>query len=159
MRSTSKNEPAKKKKAKRKPPPLEIGWREWVSLPDLGVARIKAKIDTGAKSSALHAYQIEEFERDGKLYAAFDVHPVQRKKSPSIRCVAPIVDKRSVKSSNGAIELRIVIATVLTLGPVSREVEITLTNRDEMGFRLLIGRDSISRVAVIYPGKSFLLGK
>jgi len=160
MRSTSKKGAAKKKiRRLKKLAPLEIGWREWVSLPGLDVDAIKAKIDTGAKTTALHAFRIKEKVRKGVLYAEFHIQPLQRKKTPEIRCRAPIVDKRRIKSSNGAVENRIVIAAELQMADRLWPIEISLTNRDEMGFRLLIGRDALSRRAIIHPGKSFLLGK
>jgi len=159
MRSTSKAGEKTKKVRKAKKPPMEIGWREWAALPDLDIDRIKTKIDTGAKTSALHAYKIKTIERDGKQYAEFVLHPMQRKKTPAVKCVAPIVDKRVIRSSNGVAEERLVISTVLKMGDLSWPAEISLTNRDEMGFRLLIGRDAIRKGVVVFPGKSFLLGK
>lgn len=158
MPSISRAKKKTKKKA-RKAPPIEIGWREWAELPDLGVASIKAKIDTGAKTSAIHAFKIKEITRGGKPFAQFVIHPIQRKSAPTIKCVAPVVDKRRIKSSNGMSQLRIVIATTLKMGDNSWPIEISLANRDEMGFRFLIGRDALRRRAVIHPGKSFMLGK
>ena len=138
---------------------MEIGWREWAAFPEIGVERIKAKIDTGAKTCALHAHNIREFVRNGAPYAEFYVHPIQRKRAPAIKCRAPIVDKRRIKSSNGASQERVIIQTTLKLGLRSWPIEISLTNRDEMGFRFLIGRDALRLRAIIHPGKSFLLGK
>ncbi|MCB2113887.1 MAG: RimK/LysX family protein [Parvularculaceae bacterium] len=159
MRSTSRAAGEFQRAGKARTPLMEIGWREWVALPDLNVERIKAKIDTGAKTSALHAYNIQTVERDGTAFAQFVLHPAQRRKSPAVKCLAPIVDKRVIRSSNGVAAERIVISTALRMGDRSWITEISLTNRDEMGFRLLIGRDAIRKGVVILPGRSFLLGK
>jgi hypothetical protein len=160
MRSISKTGAAPKTtKRKLKVPPLDIGWREWAALPDLGVDAISAKIDTGAKTSALHAFRIREIMHEGALYAEFFVHPLQRRNKPEIFCRAPIVDKRRIKSSNGVSQNRLVILTDLQMADRTWPIEVSLTNRDEMGFRFLIGRDALRKRVVIHPGKSFLLGK
>ncbi len=138
---------------------LIIGWREWVSLPDLGVEHIKAKIDTGAKTSAIHAYRVEKILVNGKPWAEFRLHPVQRRRRPEILCRAPIVDERSVKSSSGHLETRYVVSTEVKLGPVVRRCELTLTNRDEMGFRMLIGRQALKRQFIVDSGLSYGLGE
>ncbi len=160
MRSISRKS-ATQKPLKRKPKvaPLDIGWREWAALPALGIEAICAKIDTGAKTSALHAFHIKEVMLDGVRYAEFYVHPLQRKNKPEIFCLAPVVDKRRIKSSNGVSQNRLVIVTELQMADRTWPVEISLTNRDEMGFRFLIGRDALRRRVVIHPGKAFLLGK
>lgn len=146
------------KKTIKKRAPLLIGWREWAAFPELGVEKINAKIDTGAKSSAIHAYRIKKVERRGKAYAEFFLHPVQRHKRPEIYCRAPIVDQRLIRSSNGHEEERLVIETKLRLGEKLWKIDLTLTNRDSMGFRLLIGRDALRRKFIIDPGASYLLG-
>lgn len=146
---------AKNKKAAQ----TAIGWREWAAFPELGVARIKAKIDTGAKTSAVHAFRVRTVERDGELWAEFFLHPLQKRKRPEVRCEAPVVDRRRIRSSNGAVEERLVVRTVLRLGGRRWRIDLTLANRDEMGFRLLLGRDALRRKFVIDPGASFLLGK
>ncbi len=138
---------------------LIIGWREWVSLPDLGVDHIKAKIDTGAKTSAVHAYRVKKISVDGEPWAEFCLHPVQKRRRPEIVCRAPIVDERSVKSSSGHREARYVVSTTLKLGPVVRRCELTLTNRDEMGFRMLIGRQALKRQFIVDSGLSYGLGE
>lgn len=136
-----------------------IGWREWVSLPELGIHRIKAKIDTGARSSALHAYNIEFYKtKTGKVRAKFILHPLQRNNKYCVQCHADVIDQRFVKSSSGQKELRTTILTNLRFGSQMWPIEITLTNRDNMGFRLLIGRTAISKRFLVDPHKSFLLG-
>ncbi|WP_262689729.1 ATP-dependent zinc protease family protein [Kordiimonas aestuarii] len=138
---------------------LIIGWREWAVLPDFAVPEIKAKIDTGAKTSALHAYRIKKIMRDGVPWAEFFVHPVQRRKRPEVKCAAPIVGEREVKSSNGIVQTRLVVSTILELGPFAQKIELTLTNRDEMGFRLLIGRQALTRRYLVDSGLSYGLGE
>jgi hypothetical protein len=131
-----------------------IGWREWVSLPDLGVRWIKAKIDTGARSSALHAWDVQ---LDGDL-ACFTVHPFQGDDDTVVRCAAPLVDERDVRSSNGAVERRPIIATDVEILGRRHRVEIGLTRRDEMGFRLLLGRRALRHHHLVDPARSFLGG-
>jgi len=132
-----------------------VGWREWVALPELGVDRIKAKIDTGARTSAIHAFEIRPFERDGRKYVRFLLHPVQHHKKPEVSCEAPVVDERIVTSSNGEKQHRYVIETTIKLGEKSWPIEMTLTNRDEMGFRMLLGRGAVRKRFVVDPGSSF----
>lgn len=141
---------------KAKKPLKTVGWREWIGLPALGVEAMKAKIDTGAKTSAIHAFRIEEFHRNGELFVSFYLHPVQRKKKPEIYCEAQVSDKRLVRSSNGKEEARYVITTLLQIGNDSWPVEVTLTNRDEMGFRALVGRQALRRRLVVDPARSFV---
>jgi hypothetical protein len=159
MPSTSRKKVKSAKKTVTKAQPMEIGWREWVALPEFGVGRIKAKIDTGAKTSAIHAYRIQELEQDGASYAEFYLHPMQNRNKPEIFCIAPIVDKRLIKSSNGVAQERLIVRTTLEMGERSWEIDLSLTNRDDMGFRLLIGRDALRKNIVIRPGRSFLTGK
>jgi len=134
-----------------------VGWREWVALPGLGIDRIKAKIDTGARTSALHAYRVRRFEEDGKDFVRFFVHPVQRHRLPEIECVALLLDERTVTSSNGLRERRYVIRTLLSMGEFEWPFELTLTNRDEMSFRLLLGREALRRRILVDPGRSYRL--
>ncbi|MCJ9430666.1 ATP-dependent zinc protease family protein [Kordiimonas marina] len=137
---------------------LIIGWREWVGLPAFGIEAIKAKIDTGAKTSALHAYDVTTHKSHGQEWAEFFIHPVQKRKRPEIRCKAPVVDEKLIKSSNGLSELRLVVSTELQLGPFTRTVQLTLTNRDEMGFRMLIGREALKGQYIVDSGVSYGLG-
>jgi hypothetical protein len=135
-----------------------IGWREWVGLPDLGVQKIKAKIDTGARSSALHAFNVEPFRRRGEDWVHFEIHPLQRNNTRIVRAKARVADQRHVRSSNGMREARYIIRTTLLLGRETWEAEISLTNRDEMGFRMLIGRSALRKRFVIWPDASFRAG-
>lgn len=136
-----------------------IGWREWVGLPDLGIAMIKAKVDTGARSSSLHASKMQEFERDGVKWLRFHVHPEQRQSDKSMELEATILDFRSVRSSSGKAEIRPVILTNVALFGISWSVELTLTSRDEMGFRMLLGREAFRGRFLVDAGKSFYAGK
>ena len=135
------------------------GWREWVSLPDLGVDWIKAKIDTGARTSSLHAFDIQEFERDGEAWVRFRVKPWQDSQEDAVVVESPIHDRRAVRSSSGHAQERLVVQLMIRL--VDREVmaEVTLSNRDEMGFRMLIGREAQRRGYVVDPARSFLGGR
>ncbi|WP_428409851.1 ATP-dependent zinc protease family protein [Hyphococcus sp.] len=153
MTGTAKKKTVKKKKEK----PL-IGWRERADLPDFDVKGINAKIDTGAKSSAIHAFRIRETVINGADHVQFYLHPVQRRKKPEVFCSAPIADRRVIRSSNGQEEERYVIETRLRLNGKVWKIDLTLTNRDAMGFRLLIGRDALRRKFLIDPGASYLLG-
>ena len=133
-----------------------IGWREWVSLPDLGVAWIKAKIDTGAKSSSIHAWDIEV--DDGTAEVQFNLYPQQDDESFVVAVHAPLVEHREVRSSNGEVDLRPVIRTPTLVRGHAYDIELTLTSRDEMGFRMLLGRSAIRRRFLVDAGKSFLGG-
>ena len=136
-----------------------IGWREWVGLPDLGIKSIKAKVDTGARSSSLHAFNLHEFERDGVKWVQFQVHPVQRKRDEIVEVEAKVLDSRSVRSSSGKAAIRPVIVTNVELFGVVWPVELTLASRDEMGFRMLLGRQAFRGRFLVDAGKSYYGGK
>ncbi len=145
-------------KDKKLPLPV-IGWREWVGLPDLGVKTIKAKVDTGARSSSLHAYDLEEFERGGGMYVRFKIHPVQRKNDRVVETEAEVLENRSVRSSSGKAALRPVIVTHVALLGQIWPIELTLANRDAMGFRMLLGREAFRGRFFVDAGKSYYGGK
>lgn len=131
-----------------------IGWREWVALPDLGVPWIKAKVDTGAKSSSLHAWDIEIADATVR----FNLHPLQDDDTVVVAASAPLVEHREVRSSNGEVDVRPVIRTAVTVRGQQYDIELSLTSRDEMGFRMLLGRTAMRRRFVVDPGKSFVGG-
>ncbi|MGB3200439.1 MAG: ATP-dependent zinc protease [Nodosilinea sp.] len=133
-----------------------IGWREWVALPELGIQTIKAKIDTGARSSALHAYAVERFEHNGKPMVRFQAHPFQRNDDDIVTTEAVLLDERQVRNSGGQVDLRPVIETQVQVGQAMWAIELTLTNRDQMGFRMLLGRQAVRRRYLVDPGRSYL---
>jgi hypothetical protein len=133
-----------------------IGWREWVSMPELGVKEIKAKVDTGADNSSLHAFNIERFEDDEVPMVRFEVHPHQRKKKPTVQCEARIVGERIVKNPGGRTERRPIIRTKLVVAGEEFEALVNLTTRDEMTFRMLLGRRTVRKNFIIDPGRSYL---
>lgn len=135
-----------------------IGWREWVTLPDLAIPYIKAKVDTGAKTSALHAFYVEHFERNGAPWVKFGVHPLQASLGKAIECEARVKDVRRVTDSGGHAEMRPVIETALLVQGEVRVIELTLTDRENMMFRMLLGRSALKRRFVVDSGRSFLLG-
>lgn len=135
------------------------GWREWVSLPKAKVRWIKAKLDTGARSSAIHAFDVDTFERNGSEWVRYAVHPWQRLDTEAVIVTSPILDRRVVRSSSGHEEER--IAVPLVVGLVGRRVtvEMTLSNRDEMGFRMLLGREALAQGFLIDPSRSYAGGR
>ena len=143
---------------KRKPRP-KIGWREWIALPDLGVPAVKAKIDTGARSSALHAFDVAYFEANGKEMVRFKVHPFQRDSETSIECVGELLCRRIVRTSAGHVTERPVIVTAVEFRGERWMIELTLTRRDSMGFRMLLGRQGVRRRFLVDPGRSYFGGK
>lgn len=136
-----------------------IGWREWVALPDLHIAILKAKVDTGARTSALHAVDLEQFRRRGQDWLRFRVHTRQRSLKRTVHTGARLLDWRAVTSSTGHREVRPVIRTRLRLGPVEAEIEVTLAARDDMGFRMLLGREALRRRFYVDPAHSYRLGR
>ena len=138
---------------------VTLGWREWVSLPELGINSIKAKVDTGARTSALHTFKLESFSEDGIAKVRFSIHPYQHDLSVVRECVANLVDERNVTDSGGHTELRAVISTPVRLGGITKDIEITLTNRENMKFRMLLGRTAMSDDFCVDPAGSYLLGK
>jgi len=145
-----------------KKPLTAIGWREWVRLPDLSPAWMKGKVDTGARSSSLHAFGLETFKKGEEEWVRFEIHPNQRNAKGnakgSVTVEVPLLDTRSVKSSSGVSEERPVIQTTLLLGGISRTIEVTLTHRDDMGFRMLIGREALRGVFAVEPNRSYIAG-
>lgn len=136
-----------------------VGWREWVALPDLGVSFIKAKLDTGAKTSTLHAFEIETFRKKGNLWVRFIIHPTQRDNTLTLPCEALVSDQRAVTNSGGHREERFMISTTLTVSGESWPIELSLANRDQMGFRMLLGRSAMHRRLIVDPARSFQANK
>ena len=137
----------------------KLGWREWAIFPDFGDIWVKAKVDTGARTSAIHAFDIEPFDKDGERWVRFNLHPVQRRKTPEIQCECRLLEERQVTSSNGQRQLRPVVRVPVLVASRRFDIDLTLTNRDEMGFRMLLGREALKRRFLIDPGRSFLGGK
>jgi len=136
-----------------------IGWKESVALPALEIEKIHCKVDTGAKTSSLHAYFVEPFEKDQQLFVRFGLHPVQNNTDVEKVCVSPCVDKRIVKDSGGHTEERYVIKTLVRLGDKEWEVEFTLTDRDTMQFRMLLGREALKYNYIVDSSQAYILGE
>ncbi|MBU0465325.1 MAG: RimK/LysX family protein [Proteobacteria bacterium] len=140
------------------PSKMTIGWREWMALPDLGIPAVKAKIDTGARTSSLHAFTIEPFKENGKKRVRFRIHPLQRRTDIELICVADVFDHRMVSDSGGHSEMRYVIKSKLVVGSTEIEAEITLTDRDTMRFRMLLGRTALADKFLVDTSLSCITG-
>ncbi|MEC7816313.1 MAG: ATP-dependent zinc protease [Pseudomonadota bacterium] len=138
---------------------IALGWREWVALPDLDIRRIKAKVDTGARTSCLHTFRTEPYLHNGERWVRFWVHPVQHDMHQVVECNARVLDERTVSDSGGHKELRLAIETTLVVGDRSWPIEMTLTNRDSMRFRMLLGRTAMAGRSMVYPEASYLAGE
>lgn len=138
---------------------ISLGWHEWVALPDLDIGRIKAKIDTGARTSCLHTFRTEPYTENGERRVRFWVHPIQNDLHHVVECDAIVLDERNVSDSGGHKEMRLVIETTLVVGDQSWPIEMTLTNRDSMRFRMLLGRTAMAGRSEIYPEASYLAGE
>ena len=142
---------------------ITVGWQEWLAFPGMGLPAVHAKIDTGARTSALHARRIEHLERDGEPLVRFEVNPLFRGRRLKVMCEAPVVDEREVTSSSGHVELRIVVEAMLRLGLATDApewpVELTLTDRRGMRFPMLLGREAMSGRVLVDSGASFKLGR
>lgn len=132
-----------------------LGWREWVSLPELGIDKIKCKIDTGAKTSALHAFYVDLFIRDNKKMVRFGIHPIHGDLTSVAHCEVEVFDERVVTSSDGNKTMRYVIKTEMIIGDISQEIELTLTNRDTMRFPMLLGRRAMESGFIVDPNLSY----
>lgn len=138
---------------------MTLGWREWGGLPQLGIKQVKMKVDTGAKTSCLHAFQLDPFERDGQTWIRIHLHPVQDNNDIEHVCEARVVDRRKVRDSGGHEEERFVVETELEIGGQCFPIELTLTNRDSMRFRMLLGRQAMCGRFLVDPQASYLLGQ
>lgn len=136
-----------------------IGWREWLSLPELGIAHVKAKVDTGARTSTLHAFLVEPYQDGGAPRVRFQVHPLQKRTDIITECHADVIDRRWVSDSGGHREQRFIILTTATLGATSWPIELTLTDRETMLFRMLLGRTALLKRFTVDPAQSYLQGK
>ncbi len=135
-----------------------IGFREWISLPELNIPALKAKVDTGAKTSSLHAFDIKVVTKNGIRYVKFKVHPIQKNEGIVVVCLAPLADQRIVSDSGGHKERRYVIQTQIQMGGLKKTIQLTLTNRQSMKYRMLIGREALKQF-YIDPSQSYLLKK
>lgn len=145
-------------KSPRAPQLITVGWREWVSLPTLGIDWIKAKMDTGARTSAIDAFNVREFAEGGAPHVAFAVHAHQRKLLPAVDCIAPVVGERLVTSSSGHQQRRYIIEIDIRLAGKTWPIEVSLAERDNMDFRMLLGRGALRRRCIVDPEHSFLAG-
>lgn len=140
-------------------PAVLVGWREWLALPDFGIAAIKAKVDTGARSSSLHVERLEEFQRDGVRWVRFEILPSSRRRKRPHACEAPVLDERPVTDSSGDRRMRLFIRTRVAIGTHLFEIEMNLTSRRGMLFPMLLGRTALAGRMCVDPGQSYLLGR
>ena len=138
---------------------VTLGWREWVEMPVLGLKRVKAKVDTGARTSSLHAFEVRDFDDGGAHRVEFKMHPNQHDTDEVVVCVADIIDQREVRDSGGHREKRWVIETPIRIGQYTWNAELNLTSRDDMLFRMLLGRTALRGRAVVNPARSYLVGE
>jgi hypothetical protein len=136
-----------------------LGWREWICLPSLHLVPLKAKIDTGAKTCALHAFYVEPFVREARAWVRFGIHPRLRHRNAVVHCEAPLVDRREVMDSGGHRELRCVIDTELQLGHQRFRAQVTLTDRETLQYRMLIGRNALRGRFLVDSTRSYSMGK
>ncbi len=136
-----------------------LGWREWVSLPELGITALKCKVDTGARSSALHAFSVAEFDKEGQRWVRFGMHPYQRNEEEVVWCEAPVTDVREVTDSGGHTTERYFITTDIVIGEDRFPVSLSLTSRDTMLFRMLLGREAMKGRYLVNPEMSYCQGK
>lgn len=141
------------------PEPTVVGWREWVALPQADLDWIKAKIDTGARSSSIHAFDLEAYEQDGTERVRFSLHPWQRSEEDRADLDLPVLDRREVRSSNGQVEQRYAVSLDVVLAGRTITTVMTLSNRDEMGFRMLIGREALERGFLVDSSRSYAGGR
>lgn len=136
-----------------------LGWREWLALPELHLPPVKVKVDTGARTSALHAFFVDPFKQGGKQWVRFGIHPHQHDSELAIECEAPVKDRRVITDSGGHKQRRYVIETPMIIGQHQFVAELTLTNRDTMKFRMLLGRTAMNGRFIVNPASSYLQGK
>ncbi|MGC5585541.1 ATP-dependent zinc protease [Ornithinimicrobium sp. W1679] len=141
------------------PSKVVVGWREWVRLDAVGVPWVKAKVDTGARTSSLHAFDLQPVSVDGRPWVRFDVHPWQAGPEDAVTVELPVHDERTVRSSSGHTETRYVVLLQLLLCGRSVDAEVTLTDRDEMGFRMLVGREALVQGFLVDPALSYAGGR
>ena len=136
-----------------------VGSQEWCGFPELGVPAIKARVDSGAKTSSIHAFNIQPFKRHGESWVSFEVHPLQGNRRTTMKCESMVIDRRIIKSSAGIKEKRYVISTPLSLGYRVWDIELTLANRDSMGYRMLLGRRAMVGRMQVDPSRSLVHGR
>ncbi len=138
---------------------ITVGWIELISLPQLKIPAMKVKIDTGARTSALHVTDLERFVKQGEEFARFQVHPMRRHQQHTVVCEAPIIGDKNVKNSGGQVQVRPVVVTDLTVGGQTWSIQVTLTNRKDMRFKMLLGREAMRQKILVDPGVKYLHGK